>query len=1259
MAEPSYDVFISHASADLPAATKLAGLLRKEGLKPWLDEENLVAGEPWDAAIYAALAHCAACAVLIGQGATGPWQNMEMRAAIRKQVQGGASRVIPVLLPDAARPDRSPLPDFLADQTWIEFHGTIDDRRALRRLIAGIRGIAPGPDPETEAGIAPSPDLETAVEPAKALEAGTCPYRGLQRFDVEDAVFFHGREVLTGWLLAKLHPTRSDQRFLAISGPSGSGKSSLARAGLLASLKSGELPGSRDWPLAVCMPGPNPLESLALAVMDALQLDVSAGIHLMQDLGKDHRTLHFLSRSVLHRTADRRLVVLIDQFEEVFTLCADEAQRQALIGNLLYCALAADGQTAVLLTLRSDFYGRCAEYPELASAVSDRGELVGQMAPDELRRAIVEPARTAGLELEGDLADRLIEDVGEQPGCLPLLEHALQQLWQERDGNRLTATAYRQIGFVAGALQQHAEKVFGGFKEGEPEACRRVLLRLVQVEETRAATRRRLTLDELVPAADSEADRRSEAAVVDKLTAERLLTVETPETAGAEKRPTVELAHEALIGRWKRLHDWIDADREALGVRRRVDEAAREWGAGGSDPSYLYTGTRLSQAEEWAAGRAGELNDASRAFLAASAVRRDAEIETRRRRRRLRFAVLAAVALLAVLAAVVMFGLRQQSERFRQQSERQSQINLSTQLADEAQLALALNPLTALLLAAAAVRIQGDVPIARGALLGALALSDAEPLGRSGIAAVAASSDRLSIATAGQDGTATLWQLAPGTSPAAVRTFRVQGEVAALAVSNDRRWLLARDRDGNVRLLDRDSGNQETRLPDEDWRDGDPFSADSRWLTMDLAGKPVRYDLLHGAAREMLAATPAPPADPDENARALAGTRIAALSSDGQWLAWGEEKGAVRLKDRAFPELEPIELLGQGQRIGLLTFVPGDRWLVIQAGAEAPRLWDLRRFPHGGILAATPDGRRQVVGRPGTSVHVEGSGDTRPLQGVEPGIGIWAFSPDGSRLAGGSPGGKLLVWKLGGDHPAPRTVLGLGMISTLAFSPRGDRLAIGGDGFAKLWDLGTEGPRPLLHDLENRVTALAFGSSPNRLATGWSQGQVRVFGLDDPKWPMDEAFTLDAPVTALAFSPDGEWLAITKGNDSAMLWRNGSRKLLEDQSSRVRALAFSSDGRWLAGGGEEGLLQIWDLGNPSGVHVAWHGHAGPIRSLAFAAGARELITADRSVRTWPLAPGALIARACEKAGRNLSQDEWKTHAPRGESFRQGMPCERR
>jgi hypothetical protein len=253
--EPEFDVFLSHATPDKPTVKELAHvLLDKYGIKPWLDDWNLVPGEPWQEAIEDALGRCAACAVIFGPGATGPWQNEEMRAAIERQVSAGSYPVVPVLLPNAERGEKSRLPAFLIRRTWVEFHDTIEDEHALRHLIAGIRGVAPGPDPV---------EVADAARTAKTVAEGISPYRGLQFFDVGDAAFFHGREALIGWLLAKLQPTRADLRFLAITGPSGSGKSSLARAGLLAALKNGALPGSQDWPFVVFEPGSKPLENLA------------------------------------------------------------------------------------------------------------------------------------------------------------------------------------------------------------------------------------------------------------------------------------------------------------------------------------------------------------------------------------------------------------------------------------------------------------------------------------------------------------------------------------------------------------------------------------------------------------------------------------------------------------------------------------------------------------------------------------------------------------------------------------------------------------------------------------------------------------------------------------------------------------------------------------------------------------------------------------------------------------------------------------
>jgi len=531
-----------------------------------------------------------------------------MRAAIARRVSEskGTFRVIPVLLPGAERGERGHLPTFLVTTTWVEFRRTLDDQEAFRRLVCGIRGQEPGPAPD------------------QAVYEGECPYRGLRVFDVQHAPFFFGREALTGWLLDGL---RGDSRFLAIIGPSGSGKSSLARAGLVAALRRGEIKGSEAWPVAICRPGANPLESLAVALGDGTGVaqTPSAVRDLMRDLRDDERLLHLTARMALRDgPPGRRLALLVDQFEELFTLCHDERLRQALVDNLLYAAGVAGGQTVVLLTLRADFYGKCAPYPPLAATLSDHQVLVGPMADDELRRAIKRPALLAGCEFETGLMERLLDDVRDQPGGLPLLQHALLELWRRREGRRLTHVAYRAIDGVEGALERRAEVVYNRFSGPEQEICRRVFLRLTQPGEGTEDTKRRVPLRELLPA---EGKRETVEAVVRTLAGEeaRLVTTEGGETLEGER--FVEVAHEALIRGWSRLREWIEEDREALRIHRRLTEAANEWQRAGRDESFLYRGARLAQARERAAAYADDLNPLEREFLDASVTLQQEEKE--------------------------------------------------------------------------------------------------------------------------------------------------------------------------------------------------------------------------------------------------------------------------------------------------------------------------------------------------------------------------------------------------------------------------------------------------------------------------------------------------------------------------------------------------------------------------------------------------------------------------------------------------------
>jgi hypothetical protein len=555
----SFHVFLSHSSADKPAVEELARRLTKEGIQAWLDKWNLIPGDPWQPAIEKALAESETCAVFVGPSGFGPWQNEEMRAAIDQRVRdsGKRFRVIPILLPGAKRAERSSLPTFLAATTWVEFRDSLDDQDAFHRLVCGIRGVEPG------------------ASPGQAIYEGQCPYRGLRVFDVGDAPFFFGREALVQWLLNELRPAPEGQpvnRFLAIVGASGSGKSSVARAGLVATLKQDAIPDSAGWPVTIFRPGPDPVESLAVALSRALNVAQSAPAlaELIETFKKNEKTLHLIARQSLSENASAmRLVILVDQFEEVFTLSPAEDLREAFIRNLLYAAKVAQGQTLVILTMRADFYPKCATNAQLAAALSDHHVLVGPMSEDELRRAIERPMQLVGGELEGGLVDLLLRDVRHQAGALPLLQHALLELWHKREGRRLTLKTYQEIGKLEGALQRRADATLEALSKQERELCRQIFLRLTQPGEGTEDTKRRASIKELLSSADPST---AEESIIHKLANASLLTTEGDLT---NRDAFVEVAHEALIRNWPQLRRWIEVDRAGLRTRTRLTEAAR------------------------------------------------------------------------------------------------------------------------------------------------------------------------------------------------------------------------------------------------------------------------------------------------------------------------------------------------------------------------------------------------------------------------------------------------------------------------------------------------------------------------------------------------------------------------------------------------------------------------------------------------------------------------------------------------------------
>jgi energy-coupling factor transporter ATP-binding protein EcfA2 len=471
-----FDIFLSHNSADKAFVETIAQQLQSKGLNPWLDKWCLIPGQPWQLELAMILRSCPAFGIFVGQNGLGDWAREELLVAQDRAAKERNFRMIPILLPGVPDPfDYAKLPPFLTQRTWIDFRGGLEQPRPLLALINAIKGLPPGSD------VAPT------------VEAQQCPYRGLETFDEEHAEFFFGRERDIQRLLEKLKTTR----FVAVLGASGSGKSSLTRAGLIPALKQGALRQSANWTISVLTPGSQPLTTLAAHLAHICPSDQIVQ-QTLDHLVEDPRTLYLAVAVSLVKKKTSRIVLVIDQFEEVFTVCKDERERTQFLANLLYASSVPEGQCMVLLTMRADFLPKCAGFPDLAARVAAEQFLVSPMDADMLRQAIEEPARRVGLRFEPGVVDKILNDVTNQPGALPLLQHALLELWKRRQGSTLTLDGYRESGGVAGAIAKTAEETFNGFTPDEQQIVRRIMLRLTQLGEGTEDTRRRASIDELV-----------------------------------------------------------------------------------------------------------------------------------------------------------------------------------------------------------------------------------------------------------------------------------------------------------------------------------------------------------------------------------------------------------------------------------------------------------------------------------------------------------------------------------------------------------------------------------------------------------------------------------------------------------------------------------------------------------------------------------------------------------------------------------------
>jgi energy-coupling factor transporter ATP-binding protein EcfA2 len=498
-------------------------------------------------------------------------------------------------------------------------------------------------------------------ESSKAAMPGNCPYKGLLYFDCndQDPNYFYGRTALTDALLEEMR----QGNFLAVLGASGSGKSSVVRAGLVHQLRQGQrLSGSDRWKIYIFQPGQQPLQSLAAAFLPAglSDIDRATQFHKAQTLIQAGAA--GLVELVAASPTDR-VVLVIDQFEECFTLCQDEIERQQFFECLLGALDQTDGKLSLVIALRADFFGKCLEreYAGLANRIQAHLVTVAPLNRQELEQAIVEPAKQVGLEVEAELVSQMITDVEGAPGSLPLLQYTLTELWQHRTVNWLTFAAYNQLGGVRGTLQQRAEAVYAALSPPAQTVAKHIFLELTQLGEGTEDTRRRVPQRELITAAHA-AELVNQ--VIQILAKERLIvtTELVGKSSSAERVDVIDIAHEALIRHWSRLRQWIEDNRVALKQKRDIEAAAEAW-LGKNKPlelAYLLQGTKLAEAETFLEQR-GEslpLSSLAREWIQVSQQECQRLLQQERNRKRWRTgAQIAFPALIAI--AMALFGLQQ------------------------------------------------------------------------------------------------------------------------------------------------------------------------------------------------------------------------------------------------------------------------------------------------------------------------------------------------------------------------------------------------------------------------------------------------------------------------------------------------------------------------------------------------------------------------------------------------------------------------
>ncbi|MBL1082377.1 hypothetical protein JK359_10345 [Streptomyces actinomycinicus] len=1046
------------------------------------------------------------------------------------------------------------------------------------------------------AEIAAGAQGEEQEEPGEAGGQGT-PYAGLSAFQPDDADRFFGRERLTGEMLTKVR----ERRFLAVFGPSGSGKSSLLRAGLVARVRAS------GRPVMLFTPGPHPVEECAVHL--AATTSESPGA-LMTELREDPAALHLRIRQAMtDRSPDIDMLIVADQFEEVFTLCRDRDERDAFIAMLVAAATAPAGRTRVVLGVRADFYGHCVRDPLLAEAMRDAQFAVGPMSSQELREAVTRPARLAGCTVTGPLLAAVVADATGQPGALPLVSHAMVETWRRRSGSRLTLEGYLAAGGIQHALAQTAEAAHRALSPVQQGIARSLFLRLTALGDGTEDTRRRITRDELDPGPDT-------AFVLEALARQRLVTLD---------EQSIEITHEAIIRCWPRLRGWLTEDRERLLLHRQLTDATASWEAHDRDPHALYRGARLAAALDLAAADGTRLTTRERSFLDASRDGQAGELAAVRRRTvRLRQLVTLLTVLVVVAATAGALAIGSRNSAVRQRN-----VAVARKAAADAAEVRKQNPALAAQLDLAAYRLAPTDDV-RDQLMSTFATPYTSRLTghTSDVVSLSFAPESTVVATASWDRTVRLWNVGDAHRPVQLAVLHQPWRLLAVAFGRGGRVLAAAS-ERSVRLwdvTDRRAPTELTTLPDQ--------RAAPTWVAFPAGGGVLATGHADGAARLWDVTDPGRP----RLLATLPGHRSAvtsmAFSPDGHMLATtgGTTARLWDVTDPAHPRHREV-LRGHTDTVTSVAFGPDGRTVATGGWDHTARVWRIgggsRTRPpavlagHTTIVwsvAFSPDGRTLAsVGGPTLFWDVADPAHPKRVSTIPSGAYQAAFSPDGRLFAASDRLLDLRDLSLGNHED---------VVTSLAFAPGGHVLASASwDGTARLWQV-TDGralwPLSVLRGHTRFVRSVAFGPDGRTLVTASEDTTVRVWDVSDPRRPrLRSVLTPDAgEVGGAGFGPGGRLLVVW-AQHGAGLWdltdpgRPRPLSRIARGGPDVTMASFRPDGRTLVTStGESGSLRFWNVSEPRRPReLPFRFRSDPLAQGVFSPDGRSLAAVHRTDAT--------------------------------------------